>query len=242
MPYKKIEVDPADKYSEDDMNHLTFINNKIPFDVTLPNQPYVDDFSEGITHPCFYTGVNYMKVNRRIKDGLILEVLVEAVTMEEIESRKIIHDEGCDSFIIDAREHPWEAAYISGRYYHEDIPNYVEELGTTDFWGKPEVWEYTHSPETGLLAQIYYVGSMHYNDGKFSKPKFRAHIIERESFDHNVQVHINDCIREAKRDVYTTEQRDYILKYGEWLKTVPEKYKNIKHWKILFPELPAFKP
>ena len=37
MPYKKIYVDPADKYSEDDMNHLTFINNKIPFDVTLPN-------------------------------------------------------------------------------------------------------------------------------------------------------------------------------------------------------------
>ena len=155
MPYKKIEVDPADKYSEDDMNHLTFINNKIPFDVTLPNQPYVDDFSEGITHPCFYTGVNYMKVNRRIKDGLILEVLVEAVTMEEIESRKIIHDEGCDSFIIDAREYPWEAAFISGRYYHEDVPNYVEEIGTTDFWGKPEVWEYVHSPETGLMAQIY---------------------------------------------------------------------------------------
>ena len=115
------------------MNHLTFINNKIPFTVNLPNQPYVDDFSEGITHDCFYIGMNYIKVNRRISDGLVLEVLTEAQTMEEIESRKIIHDEGCDSFIIDAREHPWEAAYITGRYYHEDIPNYEEELGTTDF-------------------------------------------------------------------------------------------------------------
>ena len=53
MPYKKIEVDEAEKYSQDDLNHLTFINNKIPFDVTLPNQPYVDDFSEGVTHPVF---------------------------------------------------------------------------------------------------------------------------------------------------------------------------------------------
>ena len=183
-----------------------------------------------------------MRVNRRIKDGLILEVLVEAMSLEEIESRKIIHDEGCDSFIIDAREYPWEAAFISGRYYHEDVPNYVEEIGTTDFWGKPEVWEYVHSPETGLMAQIYYVGSMYYNDGKYSTPKFRAHIIERESFDDNVIVHQKDCVREAKRDVYTKEQRDYIIKYGEWLKTVPQTYKNIKHWKILFPQLPEFKP
>ena len=117
MPYKDLAVPREDKYSEDDMNHLTFINNKIPFTVNLPNQPYVDNFSEGITHPCFYTGMNYIKVNRRIRDGLVLEVLTDAHTMEEIESRKIIHDEGCDSFIIDAREHPWEAAYISGRYY-----------------------------------------------------------------------------------------------------------------------------
>ena len=75
MPYKKLEVDEADKYSQDDLNHLTFINNKIPFDVTLPNQPYIDDFSEGVTHPCFYTGLNFMRVNRRIKDGLILEAV-----------------------------------------------------------------------------------------------------------------------------------------------------------------------
>ena len=64
-------------------------------------------------------------------------MLTDAHTMEEIESRKINHDEGCDSFVIDAREHPWEAAYITGRCYHEDIPKYEEELGTTDFWGKP---------------------------------------------------------------------------------------------------------
>ena len=122
MPYKDLAVPREDKYSEDDMNHLTFINNKIPFTVNLPNQPYVDDFSEGITHDCFYIGMNYVKVNRRISDGLVLEVLTDAHTMEEIESRKINHDEGCDSFVIDAREHPWEAAYITGRYYHEDIP------------------------------------------------------------------------------------------------------------------------
>ena len=242
MPYKDLAVPREDKYSEDDMNHLTFINNKIPFTVNLPNQPYVDDFSEGITHDCFYIGMNYIKVNRRISDGLILEVLTEAQTMKEIESRKIIHDEGCDSFIIDAREHPWEAAYITGRYYHEDIPNYEEELGTTDFWGKPEVWDYHHTPETGVLAQIYYVNSMYYNDGKFSKPKFREHIIQRESFDDLIQVHIRDTERELKRNVYKPEDIEYIKKYGEWLKTVPETYKNIKHWKIKFPPLPNYKP
>ena len=83
---------------------------------------------------------------------------------------------------------------------------------------------------------------MYYNDGKFSQPKFRAHIIERESFDMNVKVHIKDCEREAKRDVYSEDEREYILKYGEWLKTVPTTYKNIKHWKILFPQLPTFRP
>ena len=45
MPYKDLAVPREDKYSEDDMNHLTFINNKIPFTVNLPNQPYVDAVS-----------------------------------------------------------------------------------------------------------------------------------------------------------------------------------------------------
>ena len=83
---------------------------------------------------------------------------------------------------------------------------------------------------------------MYYNDGKFSKPKFREHIIQRESFDDMVQVHIRDTERELKRNVYKPEDIEYIKKYGEWLKTVPETYKNIKHWKIKFPELPNYKP
>ena len=47
-------------------------------------------------------------------------------------------------------------------------PNYEEELGTTDFGASPEVWDYPQF-ETGVLAQIYYVNPMYYNDGKFSK-------------------------------------------------------------------------
>ena len=53
-------------------------------------------------------------------------------------------------------------------------------------------------------------------------PKFREHIIERESFDDMVQVHIRDTERELKRNVYALEDIEYIKKYGEWLKTVSE--------------------
>ena len=76
------------------------------------------------------------------------------------------------------------------------------------FGASPEVWDYQY-PETGVLAQIYYVNPMYYNDGKFSKSKFREHIIPRESFDDMVQVHIRDTERELKRNV-CLEDIEYI--------------------------------
>jgi hypothetical protein len=217
--------------------------NRIPFTISLPNQPYVDDFSEGLTAQGYYTGLRYLKVQVRESDGLILEIDAEGETLKDLNSTLKFAREGNYMLTIDATEHPWEAAYLAN-HLETDITNYREELGTTDADGNPEFWEYSYSEEGNPMHQIYYINDLWYKNEQFVRPKFRAHQHSQEKFWSSVQDHIEMAHRELARGsaIYSEKELQDLETYKNIVENLRNKYGDTLHWKIKFPDIPLIKP
>jgi len=217
--------------------------NRIPFTIELPNQPYLNDFSEGLTAKCYYTGPRFLKVQVRESDGLVLEIDAEGETLVDLNSTLKFAREGNYMLTIDAREHPWEAAYLSN-HIESSVENYTEELGTTDADGNPESWEYSYSLEGNPLHQIYYINDIFYKDGAFTRPTFRAHQHSQEKFWETVQEHIEMAHREIARGitVYSEKELQDLENYKNVVENLSAKYGDTLHWKIPFPDIPVIKP
>src|SRR6056300_235377 len=199
--------------------------NRIPFTISLPNQPYVDDFSEGLTAQGYYTGLRYLKVQVRESDGLILEIDAEGETLKDLNSTLKFAREGNYMLTIDATEHPWEAAYLAN-HLETDITNYREELGTTDADGNPEFWEYSYSEEGNPMHQIYYINDLWYKNEQFVRPKFRAHQHSQEKFWSSVQDHIEMAHRELARGsaIYSEKELQDLETYKNIVENLRNKY------------------
>ena len=214
--------------------------NKFPFDMEIPNEPYLDNFSQGITHPAFYTGSRWLKFQIQNDNGLIKELVVSGETKDEIESKIAYNDEGHSFHIIDAKQNPWEAAYLTHEYAHDPVPNYEENLGTTDADGNAEVWDYDWGH---VLNQIYYNNELRYVNGEYIKPPFRLHQHTQEAFLKSLADHIEMAEREISRQgIYTQAEMANLEEYARSLSTISTKYTGIHHWKIPFPALPLIKP
>jgi len=216
------------------------VHNKFPFELEIPNEPYIDNFSEGKTHPAYYTGLRFLKFQVENQSGLIKNCCAEAQTMEELDGMTVYPEDNHHIITIDAQEHPWECSYLTHNYEHDDVPWYEEDLGTTDAEGNPEVWRYTWGH---VLNQIYYNQQLKYINNAFIKPPFRLHQHSQEAFEKSVIDHIEMTDRELAREgVYKPDEIQAIQKYKEQLQEIQTKYTGIHHWKIPFPALPLIKP
>ena len=74
------------------------IFNRYPFDMEIPDQPYIDNFSKGLTHPAIYAGVRFLKFRIENGTGLLKEEVANGHTLEEMNS-VIVYPEKITKFI-----------------------------------------------------------------------------------------------------------------------------------------------
>ena len=216
------------------------------FTIPMPNQPYVDDFSEGKTQSATYVGHKLITVQYEQATGEVKNIINSGDTNEELGEYDAPLMEGHLPLTIDATEHPLIASWLSGSYETGEVADYTENLGTTDAEGNPETWTYYWQDEKGCLAQIYKRESLFYKeiDGsmQFEGPAFRTHILTRESFLESVANQVTAIAAEIARDgVYDAEETATLTAHKEWLEAVPTKYADVDHWKINFPPAPELK-
>lgn len=216
---------------------------KQKFTITLNNQPYVDDFSEGKTCEAVYDGHRYVKVEYDTVSGLIKQVVAEADTLPDVNQWNPIPEPQHDFLVIDGTLNTFEAAYLTSSYTYDTVPTYEENLGTVDDQGNPEFWKYEFSTEGSILGHIYKSQSLSYINGEFIKPPVRGHMVTRANWLIQIETHKKMCAEElARNNVYDDQEIEQIRQYQTWINNVLDKYGDTLHWKIKFPNCPAFKP
>ena len=212
------------------------------FNIKIPNQPYVDDFSDDKEQASVYNGDKYLKFQYNATTGNIVNVIGNGDTEEEMVANEGPLMEGHLPAILDADANPLHAALISRHYTTGDVADYTEDLGTTDAEGNAETWEHFWNDTTGLLSQIYNIETMKYVDNAIVMPEFKTHGITRESFLEGLTQQITACTTElARSGVYSDGEVAEITAYKTTLEAIDTKYDGVDHWKIPFPISPTFK-
>ena len=95
-----------------------------------------------------------------------------------------------------------------------------------------------------MIPHIFKTDTIYYKNGEFTRPKVHTHPIDEKQFWELLEVHRQDMIRELARgsDVYKEADLKAFEDYKQWLEIAPTRYKNVKHYKIKCPDLPAIKP
>jgi hypothetical protein len=212
------------------------------FTINIPNEPYVNNFSEGKTQAAQYKGVKYIRVQYDLSNGEIKNVVGEADDMETLNSIDVPLMEGHAPLVIDATQNPFEASYITGNYSTGDVADYTENLGIQDADGNDISWTYYYQDGKGCISQLYNVQTLKWVNNAFVAPEFRVHALTKESFDASVAQHIDTATAElAKEDVYTAEEKTAITAYKTFLESISTTYAGISHWKINFPSQPEYR-
>tara|TARA_E500000075_G_C6828497_1_gene239078 strand:- start:28 stop:684 length:657 start_codon:yes stop_codon:yes gene_type:complete len=212
------------------------------FNIAIPNQPYVDDFSDGTEHASVYNGDRYIKFQYHAETGHIVNVIGNGDTEDEMVANEGPLMEGHLPAVLDADAAPLHAALITRHYTTGEVADYTENLGTTDAEGNAETWEHFWNDGTGLLSQIYNIETMKWVDNAIVMPEFKTHGISRESFLEGVNQQIAACTSElARNDVYSDGEIATITAYKTTLEGIETKYADVLHWKIPFPQSPTFK-
>ena len=215
------------------------ILNQYEFEMEIPNEPYIDNFSQGITHTAYYAGDRYLKFAVNDSTGIIGECLHRAPTVELLETRISHLEPGHTALIIDGAKNPWEASYLTRVYNHEPVPYYQEDVGQLDDDGNSITWEYNWGH---VLNQIYYNQELKYINGEFVKPRFRVHQHTNEKVHQTVLDHIELCDNELSRIVYNESQRQAIEKCKAGWINIRDNFQHVHHWKLKYPDMPLIKP
>lgn len=207
------------------------------FTFQLPDEPYKTTTNLNKTLECRYTGDKYLAICVSNKTGDVKYVARTSETVEGLEFEYLKDDDATASFhIIDASEYPFEAAYLTHQYEHDDVDDHSvtlpNNLGT---------WVYHYDDGTGAIDQCFYCNDLKYINGKFEGPGRREHAISRASFIEGCQINADVIENSLKNNDYSAEDRAKLEAYIKWLKDVPTTYANIDHWKITFPsDIPRY--
>ena len=202
----------------------------------LPDEPNKQSTSKNKTVECTYSGPQFLLVRMLEQSGICLNV--ERYSDEKGPLEASIVDDGpmYDFFVLDANEHPWEAAYLTGFYSHGEVENYEETLPTG------EKWVYEYANDNGIVEHSHAINEMKFdkNLNVFTRPKFITHPVNPVDFWQGVseQTTAFDRILAGDLTKYSNETIAEINGYHTFLKELPVKYKNVDHWKIKFPKYP----
>ena len=212
------------------------------FTIAVPNEPFVNDFSDGIEQAATYNGDRWIKFQYDATTGVIKNVIGNGDTQEDMTENEGPCMEGHLPGIIDAQAHPLHAAMITRWYDSGEKADYSEDLGTTDADGNAETWEHVWIDGQGLLGQIWDLETIKYVDNAIVAPTFKEHGNTEEMFTESLTNMIANCKAElARTDVYTTDEAAAITAHKTMLEGISTKYDGVSFWKIPFPASPDFK-
>lgn len=209
------------------------------FVIPLPNEPYKDDYSQGKSVKAKYIGNRYLLLavdENTFNVEYVAETSEESIEFNLEQYRDVPR---VKHVAIDADKFTWEAAFLTEQYTHDHIPNYVFTHPNLE-----TKYEFIYAKETGVLSQLYLVGTMKYDleADKIIRPDDRLHAVSKEHFLETVKDHISMVKKALDTDkTMSVDDRQKLADFQKWLEKIPRLYQEIDHWKIPWPaDLPDY--
>lgn len=203
------------------------------FTITIPNEPFVTDTSEGKTVTCEYYGPKYVLIS--IDSNNVVQTHEGFFDSADEYKPDQYKDHRFTYHLIDAHAHPLHISLITNKYSNENIDNYEETLpdGT--------VYNYDYADDTGILDQIYNRWCKYTYDPStdtFSDLEF-FEMPPREEWAKSIQSNI-DLANAVDRSKQTDEINTAIDEFISFFQNIDTTYSGVKHWKIPFPVAPQW--
>ena len=201
------------------------------FTFKISDEPYKTTTNLNQTVDAIYLGPRFLALCVHTPTGEIRYVARAGETEADLQMNQLVDDDPETEFIVlDASVKTFEAAYLTGNYEHDPIPDYVEQL--------PNAGTYTYIWAGGGISQNYYGQDMFYRDGEFTTPRFREHAVTRESVFEGSKIVAKRIGDSLGQNDYTAEERAELEAYRDWLNNLETTYQDVDHWKIPFPANP----
>jgi len=201
------------------------------FTFKISDEPYKTTTSLNKTVDAIYEGPKFLALCVHTATGEVRYIARSGETEDELQMSNLVdNDEDTEFIVLNASEKTFEAAYLTGTYTHDPIPDYIETLPTGETW--------TYSFSGGGIAQNYYGQDLLYLDGEFGTPRFREHATNRESVLQGAANLVIMITKSLDENDYTSEEKAKLEEYKTWLSTINTAYPNIDHWKLPFPANP----
>jgi hypothetical protein len=205
---------------------------KKAFTFILPDEPYKDTTALNQVINAEYTGPRYLVARLENSTGIVQNAANGSDALEGLEFERF-HEEGHTFFVIDANENPFEAAYLTNAYTHDEIVDPTFELPR----GLGS-WTYHYDDFKGGLSQCFYQIDLKYNtvSKEFTAPRYRLHANSRENsfaaFKTQADVIKKSLVDHA--DEYSAEDKTKLQEYADWLDNLETTFHDVDHWKIPF--------
>jgi hypothetical protein len=201
------------------------------FTFKISDEPYKTTTSLNKTVDAIYEGPKFLALCVHTPTGEIRYISRSGETEDELQMSNLIDDDPDTEFVVlDASENTFEAAYLTGNYTHDPIPDYTEVLASG------ETWNYSFSG--GGITQNYYGQDMLYLNGEFGTPRFREHAVTKASVIQGAKNLLAMITTSLSANDYNESERQELENYKNWLMTIETVYADVDHWKIPFPANP----
>lgn len=206
----------------------------------MPDEPYVTTTANNNTVEIRYDGPKWLCFCVENGTNKVRNLESEGETEADLHFEHQIED-GHYHIKVRAADHPLIAAYFTHCYTHPEVPTYEEDC--TDADGDTWTWTHTYG-ENGILNHVHFNESVVWDPDAetFSGPQFRTHANTREETmaQFAYQADVTEENLDSPDTEYTTEEDTALRAHVAWLRSIPTKYADIKHWKIPFPsDLPT---
>lgn len=201
----------------------------LKFNLPIPNQPFSEDFSEGKTIPCVYTGYRYVVVGINPANGRVMSVdrkSNEPIDVSEFEDDVLTFEQ-----ISVTSTNVVGMAAITGDYTHDEVV-YSEALNDD------ETFEYPYSENNGINDIYSMVNNPTWDSvsGTFGGFVVKTHPISQENFEEDLANRIAEWKAiEANTDgELDADQLAEVTAFVQYMENFTTKYAGIEHWKVPF--------
>jgi len=198
--------------------------------LAMPNQPMVQDTSDGKTVAVTYIGRRYLVVSTSKVDNVLQCSEGAFDSLDEFDLSEFV-DDNTNFHILDADVHTAIAAWLTESYTNEDIDNFEETLPTGEIYGYPYI-------DSGIIDVIwnncnfvYDSVTDTYSGLEYQKP------ITQEQWNISIEQQ-NEWIATVDSSVLTEDQATKFAAFSDWHATVATVYAGVDYWKIPSPVRP----
>lgn len=204
------------------------------FTFLLPDEPYKNTTALNKVQNAVYTGPRYFAICVIDATGEIKYIARRGESLAEIDFDTLVDDDPATTFyLIDASEHPFQAAYLLNTYETGEVPDYSTDLIDAD--GNEWNYTYHYDDNTGAIGQCFYGQSLKYINNQFVGPEYRLHAVTKQSLIENYKNIATAIEQSLQINDYTDEDRAAFTAHVAWLRDLERLYAGIDHWKIPFP-------